>query len=82
MTSSYRHIFSLFQHVITQKKSCSLTRRVSGKKKNQTHILMEIQAKLLEEFVFLTSEEDPHLYIFITTKLGKIQYDFQNQYYY
>lgn len=81
MTSSYRHIFSLFQHDITQKKSCTSTRRVSGKK-NQTHILMEIQAKLLEEFVFLTSEEDPHLYIFITTKLGKIQYDFQNQYYY
>ena len=43
---------------------------------------MEIQAKLLQEFVFLTSEEDPHLYIFITMKLGKIQYDFQNQYYY
>ena len=33
MTSSYRHIFSLFQHDMTQKKSCTSTRRVSGKKK-------------------------------------------------
>ena len=80
MTSSYRHIFSLFQHDMTQKKSCTSTRRVS-EKKNQTHILMEIQAKLLEEIVFLSSEEDPHLYIFITMKCSKIQYDFQNQYY-
>ena len=81
MTSSYRHIFSLFQHDITQKKSCTSTRRVSGEKKSNSYFYGN-PSKFTGRVIFLTSEEDPHLYIFITTKLGKIQYDFQNQYYY